>query len=97
MRHAINDVLSSVQIEESLQSSPEWKFKTGKLIREWSFRDFAQSMEFVGKVAALAGAIGHHPEISIQYHRVLLTLVSHDVGGVTRRDLDMARQIDRLV
>lgn len=92
----MKDSLTPAQIEDALHSNPDWKYKDGKLVREWSFRDFAESMKFVEKIAALAESAGHHPDIDIRYNRVLLGLVSHDAGGVTRRDLDLACRIDQL-
>jgi 4a-hydroxytetrahydrobiopterin dehydratase len=87
--------LSSAEIDALLKTNPEWKLQEGKLVREWSFKDFAEAMGFVNRVAALAESAGHHPDIDIRYNRVRLGLVSHDAGGITRRDADMAARISR--
>jgi 4a-hydroxytetrahydrobiopterin dehydratase len=87
--------LSATEIEDVLKTHPAWKLKGGKLVREWSFRDFVDAMAFVNRVAAVAEAAGHHPDIDIRYNRVLLGLVSHDAGGITKRDAAMAAQIDK--
>jgi 4a-hydroxytetrahydrobiopterin dehydratase len=87
--------LSPAQIEEVLQANPGWTLQDGKLIRDWTFTDFVQAMEFVNRVAAVAETAGHHPDIDIRYNHVRLGLVSHDAGGVTERDAAMAKQINQ--
>ncbi len=89
------NALSATEIEDALKTHPAWKLHGGKLVREWSFRDFVEAMAFVNRVAAVAEAAGHHPDIDIRYNRVLLGLVSHDAGGITKRDAAMAGQIDK--
>jgi 4a-hydroxytetrahydrobiopterin dehydratase len=86
--------LNAAEIEEVLKIHPEWKLQGGKLVREWTFKDFVEAMQFVNRVAALAEAAGHHPDIDVRYNRVLLGLVSHDAGGITKRDAAMANRID---
>ena len=86
--------LSTVEIENALKNNPEWKLQGGKLIREWTFKDFVEAMAFVNQVATLAETAGHHPDIDIRYNHVLLGLVSHDAGGITARDTAMANRID---
>jgi 4a-hydroxytetrahydrobiopterin dehydratase len=86
--------LNAAEIEEVLKIHPEWKLQGGKLVREWSFKDFVEAMQFVNRIAVIAEAAGHHPDMDIRYNRVLLGLVSHDAGGITRRDAAMAGRID---
>ena len=83
-------VLSESEIDTLLKANPDWKLESGKLVRDWTFRDFAQAMAFVNRVAELAEAAGHHPDIDIRYNQVRLGLVSHDAGGITVRDSKMA-------
>ena len=83
------------QIKDVLKANPEWNLKEGKLIREWTFKDFIQAMAFVNRVATLAEATGHHPDIDIRYNHVVLGLVSHDAGGITQRDASMANQLSK--
>ena len=89
--------LTTAEIDKVLQNHPDWKLQSGKLVREWIFKDFVEAMAFVNKVAAIAESAGHHPDIDIRYNRVLLGLVSHDAGGITKRDGDMAGKIDKEV
>jgi 4a-hydroxytetrahydrobiopterin dehydratase len=91
----MSKALSAPEIDEVLQSHPDWKLQGGKLVREWTYKDFVEAMAFVNGVATLAEAAGHHPDIDIRYNRVLLGLVSHDAGGITKRDAAMASQIDK--
>lgn len=89
--------LSDSQIQQVLTELPEWALEDGKLVRYWSFPGFVQAMEFVNGIAQLAEQEGHHPDIDIRYNRVKLALVSHDAGGITERDAQMARRIDHAV
>jgi 4a-hydroxytetrahydrobiopterin dehydratase len=91
----MKQALTSAEIKEALQKIPGWTLQDGKLTREWTFKDFIQAMEFVNKIATLAEAAGHHPDIDIRYNRVHLSLVSHDAGGITQRDANMAKQINQ--
>jgi 4a-hydroxytetrahydrobiopterin dehydratase len=87
--------LNTVEIEDVLKTHPAWKMQGGKLVREWTFKDFVQAMEFVNRIAAIAESAGHHPDIDIRYNRVVLGLISHDSGGITQRDVAMATQLDK--
>jgi 4a-hydroxytetrahydrobiopterin dehydratase len=89
------DALNAAEIEQVLKTHTGWKVQGGKLLREWTFTDFVEAMKFVNKVAGVAEAAGHHPDIDIRYNRVLLGLVSHDAGGITGRDAAMVNRIDK--
>jgi 4a-hydroxytetrahydrobiopterin dehydratase len=90
----MSDALTHAELDEVIRRHPNWKLESGKLVREWTFNDFVEAMSFVNRVAELAEIAGHHPDIDIRYNRVLLGLVSHDAGGITRRDATMAIRID---
>ena len=85
--------LSEEEIRLLLAERPEWSLRDGRLVRQWTFTDFAAAMDFVQSVAVLAELAQHHPDIDIRYNRVELALVSHDAGGITARDARMARQL----
>jgi 4a-hydroxytetrahydrobiopterin dehydratase len=91
----MKQALTPAEINETLLTIPDWTLQDGKLTRDWTFKDFVQAMEFVNKIATLAEAAGHHPDIDIRYNNVRLGLVSHDAGGITQRDANMARQINQ--
>ena len=87
--------LTSEQANSLLQSLPDWQIDGGELVRDFKFEDFLAAMCFVNKVAELAEAAGHHPDIDIRYNKVRLALVTHDAGGLTKKDFDLAGQADR--
>jgi 4a-hydroxytetrahydrobiopterin dehydratase len=89
-------VLTPEMVEESLRSLPQWKLEGKEIVRNFEFPDFAAAMVFVNQVAEKAEQAGHHPDIDIRYNKVRLALVSHDQGGLTKRDMNMARSIDSL-
>ena len=89
------NALNAAELEDTLKTHPEWQLEGGKLARRWTFKDFVEAMAFVNRVATLAEAAGHHPDIDIRYNQVTLGLISHDAGGITRRDAAMADRIDK--
>ena len=90
-------VLNETQIQGLLAREPEWKLESGKLVRDWSFKDFVEAMVFVNRIAALAEQAGHHPDIDIRYNKVNLALSSHDAGGITKRDFSLAAEIGKIL
>lgn len=90
-------LLTQQEIDGFLRANPKWKLKDGELIREWTFNDFNLAIAFVNRVAAMADAANHHPDIDIRYNRVRLSLTSHDAGGVTSRDLKIAETLNQEV
>ena len=89
-------VLSEAEVRQSLQQLHGWK-QSGKAIeRVFQFDNFVRAMEFVNRIAEAAEAVNHHPDILVNYNKVTLTLVSHDSGGVTQRDIKMAGRINEL-
>ena len=87
--------LNETQLSEALTRLPEWKLETGKLVRDWVFKDFVAAMAFANRVATMAEAVGHHPDIEIHYNRVRLALVTHDAGGITAKDVAMAENLNQ--
>ncbi|MCH2133604.1 MAG: 4a-hydroxytetrahydrobiopterin dehydratase [Phycisphaerales bacterium] len=90
------DKLEADQIETRLESLPEWTLSGDNLQRTLGFSDFKEAMAFVNKVGDAAEAAQHHPDIMIRYGKVTLTLTTHDAGGLTEKDFEMAGTIDRL-
>jgi 4a-hydroxytetrahydrobiopterin dehydratase len=88
--------LDKQELQESLLELPLWKLEAGELVREWKFRDFPAAIAFVTAVANRAEAAGHHPNIDIRYNHVRLALVTHDAGGITLKDLEMAAALDKI-
>lgn len=92
----MSTVLTDGEIQQSLQQLPGWKKNGTAIERLFQFGTFVQAMEFVNQIAEAAEAVNHHPDILISYNKVTLTLVSHDSGGVTQRDVKMAARINQL-
>jgi 4a-hydroxytetrahydrobiopterin dehydratase len=88
--------LSQKEIETRLGAIADWKVESGELTRTFQFKDFRAAMAFVNKLADAAEAAGHHPDIDIRYNKVRLVLVTHDAGGITARDFDLAAQASTL-
>ena len=86
--------LTDAEIEVAVRDLPKWQIEEGKLVRDYAFADFAAAIEFVNKVAAVAERANHHPDIDIRYNQVRLSLISHDSGGLTKRDVTLAARID---
>lgn len=89
-------VLDGKTIAAKLAGLTSWKLENNELVRRWEFANFVEAMHFVNSVAEMAEGAGHHPDIDIRYNKVRLGLVSHDAGGLTERDFDLAAAIDSL-
>ena len=72
------------------------KDNQGRLFKEFEFKNYRQSFAFTSQVAMLAEKKNHHPTITLEYGKVIISLISHDVNEVTQRDIDLAIQIDKL-
>jgi 4a-hydroxytetrahydrobiopterin dehydratase len=89
-------LLGLQEITRALDNIPDWELD-GKLIRRaFRFPDFITAIEFVNDVAEVAEEMGHHPDIAIQYNRVLLTVFTHSKGGLTTLDFTLAERIDAI-
>ena len=86
--------LEASEIEAALPTVPEWEPIPGAIARTFQFEDFPTAIAFVDQIAKLAEAAGHHPDIDIRWHKVTLTLTTHDAGGLTEKDFALARQFD---
>ena len=84
------------EIKLRLSSLPEWQIQAGELTRIFIHQDFRAALAFVNKVGEQAEKAGHHPDIDIRYNKVRLSLVTHDAGGLTAKDFDLAASVDKL-
>lgn len=89
-------VLPEAEVQQALKQLSGWKRNGNVIDRVFQFESFIKAMEFVNQIAEAAEAVNHHPDILISYNKVTLSLVSHDSGGVTNRDLKMAARINEL-
>jgi 4a-hydroxytetrahydrobiopterin dehydratase len=88
--------LERQQVAEQLQKLPHWTLQGDQIERLFTFADFVDAMIFVNKVAETAEEEAHHPDIRIVYNRVTLALSTHDAGGLTLKDFQVAQRINSL-
>lgn len=86
--------LSQEQITRQLQSLPGWELKDNAISKLYRFSEFMDGIDFVNRIAPIAEADDHHPDILINYTRVTFTCSTHSEGGVTEKDLKLAREIE---
>lgn len=91
--------LSPDEIDQLIKDNPEWSLTREGAAMERTFRfdDFSQAWGFMSRVALIAEAHDHHPEWSNVFNTVEITLTTHDAGGLSQRDANMARAIERIV
>lgn len=92
--------LTDVEEDILMKNVPSWTLvreKPHKLRREFTFKDFKQAMVFINKVAGIAEAEGHHPDIYVFYNKVKLEFYTHAVNGLSENDFIMAAKIDAIV
>jgi 4a-hydroxytetrahydrobiopterin dehydratase len=88
--------LSEKEINASLNTILEWERVDSTIRRTFIFNNFSESIMFVDKVAALAESVSHHPDIDIRWNKVTLVLTTHDEGGISEKDIEMAKQINAI-
>lgn len=86
--------LSATEVREA--DLADWRQVLGRLKARFRTRDFATGLTLVDRIGEAAEAADHHPDVTLTYTDVVVTLVSHDVGGLTSRDIDLAREISRV-
>ena len=86
-------LLTHSEIKQAMRGLPGWTTDGKALRRQYTFADFPAAVAFVNRLVAPAEAQGHHPDIAISYNRVTLSLTTHDAGGLTAKDLALARAI----
>jgi 4a-hydroxytetrahydrobiopterin dehydratase len=91
--------LSPAGREAALASLEGWTFDAGRdaIARECRFKDFSEAFAFMTRVALLAEKAGHHPDWSNSYNKVSISLSTHDAGGLSEKDVSLARAIDALL
>ncbi len=89
-------LLTDGEIANALSATdgPSWELIGARLVRVVAFKDFGEALAFVNAVGEMAEEQNHHPDIDIRYNKVTLALVTHDSGGITRLDIELARAID---
>lgn len=86
-------LLSDIEIQRRLGALPGWHRHGDALRRTFTFAGFPEAVAFVRTLVAPAEALGHHPDVDLRYNRVIVTLSTHDAGGITALDLALAERI----
>lgn len=88
--------LKKKEVDQRLLALPKWTRRDGKLVRELVFADFSEAFGFMARVGLLAEAMGHHPDWSNVWNKVSIALSTHDAGGITDKDFELAAKIDQV-
>jgi 4a-hydroxytetrahydrobiopterin dehydratase len=88
--------LSDSEIQSALRERSGWTVVNAKLHREFQFPDFVQAFGFMTRAALVAESMGHHPEWFNVYNRVVIDLTTHDAGGISAKDFELAAKLDAL-
>ena len=89
-------LLSDIAIQRELGSLRGWSRRGDTLTKTYTWRTFPDGIAFVDRIAEVAERSQHHPDIDIRYTKVTFTLSTHSAGGVTKKDLELAREIEKL-
>ncbi len=87
-------VFSEAEVQKGLAGLSGWELRDGRLRKRFQFRTFLRAIAFVNSVAYLAESAGHHPDITINYNRVTLRLITHSEKALTDRDFALAEEIE---
>ncbi len=92
----MSELLDEDEIDALLRDLPGWEREGDTIARAFDRGDFAGSVQFVQRIAEPSEAMNHHPDLSISWSEVRVSLSTHSAGGLTARDFELARRIDRL-
>lgn len=87
-------LLEAPAIRDQMRTIPSWSLQDRLILRAYEFPDFLAAMVFVNAVARMAEEAQHHPDIDIRWNKVTLALTTHDEGGLTAKDFELARRAD---
>lgn len=93
----MSDLLDENELESALKKCPEWDIDGKGITRTIEFEEFMEGIDFVNLLADVAEEAQHHPDITISYNRVTINLTTHDAGGITEADLELAQRVDNLI
>jgi 4a-hydroxytetrahydrobiopterin dehydratase len=90
----VTELLSDIAIQRELGSLSGWARRGGAIVKTYQFKTFPEGIAFIGRVSDVAETANHHPDIDIRYTKIICSLSTHDSGGITQKDLDLARAMD---
>jgi 4a-hydroxytetrahydrobiopterin dehydratase len=88
--------LTTEEIQSLFVQLEGWAIEDGKLMKDFTFKDFKTAMDFMNHVAAVAEKLNHHPDWSNSYNKVVISLTTHDAGGLTNSDFRLAQAADKI-
>jgi 4a-hydroxytetrahydrobiopterin dehydratase len=89
--------LSDLEIQRALGGLPGWSRRGDVLTKAFAFERFADGIAFINRVAKVADEMNHHPDIDVRYTKITIVLSTHDAGGITQSDLQLAERIEMAV
>ena len=93
----MSDLVEDEELESFLKKVPEWDHEGKTIVRVVEFDEFMEGIDFVNAVAEIAEEAEHHPDIDIRWCTITVSLTTHDAGGLTEADFDVARKVDTLL
>jgi len=93
----VTELLSDIAIQRELGSLNGWTRRGSAIVKTYQFKTFPDGVAFIGRVAKAAEAANHHPDIDIRYTKIICSLSTHDSGGITQKDLDLAKAMDAVM
>lgn len=93
----MSELIDDDDVAELLKKTPEWEHEGKEILRVVEFDEYMEGIDFVDGVAEIAEESNHHPDMDIRWCAVTVRLTTHDVGGLTEADFDMAQRIDNLL
>lgn len=90
------NVLSELEINENLTELDDWSLDGDAIRKEWEFKNFSEAMDFINMMAVIAEKHDHHPQLFNVYNRVTLRFNTHDAGGITEKDINIAKELDKI-
>jgi 4a-hydroxytetrahydrobiopterin dehydratase len=88
--------LTQTDIDQKIKTVPEWRQFKQTITRTFEFKNFVEAIAFVNQLVEPAETAGHHPDLTISYNKVTVSLTSHDAGGLTDKDFALAQTISNL-
>jgi 4a-hydroxytetrahydrobiopterin dehydratase len=93
----MSELIEDDDLTAALKKCPEWDYEKKAITRTVEFEEFMDAIDFVNDLAEIAEEAQHHPDITIKHTKVTLRLTTHDAGGVTDLDVELAQRVDNLV
>ena len=87
-------LLDAAEVTQALAGLPGWQRAGEMLVKPFAFKNFAEALAFVNRIAEPAEAMNHHPDVKIRWNEVTLELWTHASGGITQKDIDLAKAVE---